>query len=300
MQSPGHESIPGLESADRMPAPLSSSEKSKPSGASVVARTMPLTCCPRSMSQKIPPASSALRGASFPVSLARKNWMLPSSYLPTTQLLASRIHIYKLSNRLEIEVLYPRPISQHSGPIPRVRDCAKRRVDAWADSLLGLIMRIFTNISSCDEGIGRTLTWIETFLTKMCTENPKPYYSKLTGNLYPYSKLQHLIVVSNFYQAALEARNCGCQMCATLSKLLVFTTFVEAYIVYSLAEAWAYTLDHDWFAAIEKRNKVWLQNADIIANLHHHWDSTWNSSGRRMGHEQVSPSTSRPKDCVDS
>ena len=236
-----------------MAAPSSSSEKSKPSGASVVARTMPLTCYPRSMSQKIPPASSVLRGASFPDSLARNNWSLPSLYLPTAQLLANRIHIYKLSNSLGIKVIYPRPISQHSGLIPRVRDCAKRRVDASADSLLGLIKRIFTNISSCDEGIDLTLTWIETFLTKMCTENPRPYYSenprpfwsKVTGNLYPYSKLKHLTVVSNFYKAALEARNCGCQMCATLSKLLVFTTFVEAYIVYSLAEAWAYTLDQD-------------------------------------------------------
>ena len=168
-------------------------------------------------------------------------------------------------------------------------DLAALTLYDWADSLLSLIKRIFTNISTCDDGIGSTLARVEQSWLKCAPRTPEDItlYQPAISIHTPTCKIT---VVSNYYDAALEARNCGCQMCATLSKLLVFATFVEAYTLYSLAEAWIYTLDHDWLAAIEKRNKVWLQDADIIADLHHHWDSTWNSSGRRMGYEQVSPS----------
>ena len=224
-----------------MPAPSSSSEKNafKPSPANVLARTMPSTCYPRSMIQNTSPASSILLGGCFPLSLLRNNWMLPSSFTESTQLLTSRLHKCKLSKLLEIledllERFYPYPLPNHDGPTRRVRDWAGPTLYGRANSPLSLIKRISSNIPTCDEGI---VARIETFLTKTCAENPRPYHPISTGDLYPYCNLQNLNVASSHYEAALEARNCGCQVCATLSKLLVFTTFVEAYTRSSLAEA---------------------------------------------------------------
>lgn len=166
-----------------------------------------------------------------------------------------------------------------SSTMAQTSDRTNSPISTWASWLTNRLVTMYIQISSNGEYLGVVLARLDTFLSEYCDRKVKELISKSPTSSTPNWRPLTFEYPNNaleVYRAALRPRSCGCPICATLPRFLVFNILLEEHLLQALLQACSYTNSaYEWFEEIKARITTWLQDPSTVARLHSQADCIW-------------------------